>query len=166
MTLNKIASIEVDETSLWAAFQLAMEHSEPRFIPTRPFVDDRGWSLMDQLQGVLAPEGQVNYSVTYPGVIKAWHRHQRQTDFWFCVMGHLKVGVHREDGRTWQMVVGETRPGIVIIPRMLWHGASTVGHVPAGLFYYVTHQFVPQNPDEERRAFDSVEGFLWTMQHH
>lgn len=164
MDCANINSIEVNDVSLDAAFQTAVQNITPVFFPARTFVDDRGWSLVNQLQGVLATEGQINYSVTYPGVIKAWHRHQRQTDFWLCVMGHLKVGVHREDGKLWQMVVGETRPGIIVIPRTLWHGASTVGHVPAGLLYYVTHQYVPQNPDEERRAFDSVEGFSWGMQ--
>ena len=39
-------------------------------------------------------------------------------------MGNLKVGVHRDtDGASWMMVVGEKRPGVVVIPPTLWHGA-------------------------------------------
>jgi len=148
-----------------AAYRECLEQNEPRFVPAAVFVDDRGWSIMNQLQGVLTPEGQINYSTMYPGVVKAWHRHRRQTDFWLCVSGHLKVGVHRDDGRSWQAVVGEKRPGVVIIPPPLWHGAATVGHLPSGLLYYVTEAYDPRNPDEERRPHDSVEGFAWAVKH-
>lgn len=152
--------------TLEAAFAQAKELVEPIFVPVPAHVDDRGWSLMNQMQGVLSPSGQVNYSVQNPGVIKAWHRHQKQTDFWLCVMGHLKVGVHREsDGRSWLIVVGERRPGVVIIPPPLWHGAATVGLEPAGLLYYLTHQYDPAHPDEDRRGHDTIEGFPWAVQH-
>lgn len=149
-----------------AAYARAAEHLEPIFVPAAAHVDDRGWSLMNHMQGVLGPEGQINYSVQFPGVIKAWHRHQHQTDFWMCVMGHLKVGIHREsDGASWLIVTGERRPGVVIIPPTLWHGAATVGPDPAGLFYYVTRRYDPAAPDEERRGPDTIEGFPWALQH-
>lgn len=148
------------------AFARARELTEPVFVPAPFYTDDRGWSLMNMLQGVMGPEGQVNYSVQYPGVVKAWHRHRLQTDFWICLMGHIKVGVHRDaDATSWAIVTGEKRPGIVVIPPTLWHGAASVGSEPAGLFYYVTHAFNPATPDEERRAFDSVPAFPWGVQH-
>ena len=151
---------------LAAAFAHATANAEPVFVPTQYFADDRGYSLMNQMQGVMTPQGQVNYSVQYPGVIKAWHRHSLQTDFWMCLMGHIKVGMHRQaDGKSWVAIIGEKRPGTVIIPPPLWHGAATVGDSPAGLFYYVTHGYDPKKPDEERRAFDSVAGFPWAVQH-
>ncbi len=138
----------------------------PIFIPSKVHVDDRGWSLMNQMLGVLQPTGQINYSVMFPHVVKAWHRHQIQTDFWVCLGGHLKAGVFREDdGQAWQLVIGEKRPGVLIIPPTLWHGAMTVGPDPAGLLYYVTQAYNPQAPDEQRRAFDSVPGFTWEVDH-
>jgi dTDP-4-dehydrorhamnose 3,5-epimerase len=149
---------------LGAAFSAATERREPVFVPATWFVDDRGFSLMNQMQGVMRPEGQLNYSVQNPGLVKAWHRHHKQTDFWMCIRGHLKVGVHREsDGACWSIVIGEHKPGVVIIPPPLWHGAATVGPEPAGLLYYLTHQYDPKNPDEDRRAFDSIEGFPWAV---
>lgn len=154
------------DANLPAAFAHATERNEPLFVPAKVFVDDRGWSIMNQLQGVMRPEGQMNYSVQNPGVIKAWHRHHKQTDFWMCVMGHLKVGIHRDsDATSWLIVTGERNPGVVIIPPPLWHGAATVGPVPAGLVYYLTHQYDPTAPDEDRRAHDSVEGFPWDTIH-
>ena len=149
-----------------AAWEAAKAQREPLFLPASIYTDDRGWSLMNQLQGVMSAQGQVNFSVQYSGVIKAWHRHSLQTDFWIGLKGHLKVGVHREeDGATWMAIIGEKRPGVVIIPPPLWHGAATVGNEPAGLLYYVTHAYNPKQPDEQRRAFDSVEGFPWAVRH-
>ena len=149
-----------------AGFELALAAGEPVFVPAAYFADDRGYSLMNQLQGVLSDQGQINFSTQHPGVIKAWHRHRKQTDFWMCLHGHLKVGVFDEDlGVAWLLVIGEKNPGTVIIPPPLWHGAATVGPEPAGLLYYVTHAYDPKAPDEDRRPHDSVEGFPWDVRH-
>ena len=154
------------EGSLVEAFARARERTEPMFVPAQFFADDRGWSLMNQMQGVLRPEGQINFSTQYPGVIKAWHRHRKQTDFWMCLTGHLKVGIHDSDrDQSWMVVIGEKRPGTVVIPPPLWHGAATVGPTPAGLLYFVTHAYDPASPDEERCAPDAFAGFPWEVEH-
>ncbi|XAL98237.1 hypothetical protein OT109_11570 [Phycisphaeraceae bacterium D3-23] len=158
-------SIQTFKGPLDDAFEDAKQHNAPRFVPQSIFADDRGWSYMNQFVGVLRPEGQVNYSVMYPGVVKAWHRHHKQTDFWMVLHGHLKLGVHNEKtGESWVKVIGEKAPGIAIVPPTLWHGGATVGPDNAGLLYFVTHQYDPQNPDEDRRDWDSVEGFPWDVQ--
>ena len=144
----------------------AVEADEPLFVPVTPYVDDRGWSLMNLMAGALSSEGQINFSVQHPSVIKAWHRHRLQTDFWTCVSGHLKAGVYREsDGSAWMLLLGERQPGVLVIPPGLWHGATAVGNEPAALLYYVTHAYNPADPDEERRPFDSVRGFPWKVRH-
>jgi dTDP-4-dehydrorhamnose 3,5-epimerase len=154
-------------TGSWVdAHALAKAENEPVFVPVSAYADDRGWSLMNLLDGVLKPEGQINFSVQYPGAVKAWHRHEKQTDFWCCLNGHLKAGVYREeDDRAWIQVFGEKRPGVLIIPPLLWHGATAVGVEPAGLLYFVTHKYDPQQPDEHRRSHDSVPGFPWDVRH-
>jgi len=147
-------------------YRRALAEHEPVFVPSTHYADDRGWSLMNQLQGVLSVKGQVNFSTQYPGVIKAWHRHKKQTDFWIVLRGHLKVGVHRPtDNQSWAMVAGEKRPGTIIIPPTLWHGAATVGPESAGLLYFVTEAYNPAEPDEERLDHDAIDGFPWEVQH-
>lgn len=164
----RVEPIEAVSGSVESAFAASVEASEPRLVPQRAYADDRGWSLMNQFVGVLGSNsggGQINYSVQYPGVIKAWHRHAKQTDFWLCLHGHIKVGVHdAASGRAWSAVIGERQPGVVVIPPPLWHGAATVGPEPAGLLYFVTHAFDPAVPDEERRAHDEPAGFPWKVQ--
>jgi len=144
----------------------AVAANEPRFVPVSPYTDDRGWSLMNMMTGVLRPEGQINFSTQYPGAIKAWHRHHRQTDFWCVLTGHLVVGVYREnDDICWKLIVGEKRPGVVIIPPLLWHGATVAGPTSAGLLYYVTHAYDPAEPDEDRKPYDSFPDFSWMIAH-
>lgn len=151
--------------SLAVAARIAKEREEPILFPVAVFADDRGWSMVNQFQSVLSPAGQVNYSVQYPGVIKAWHRHQKQTDFWLCIRGMIKVGIHRDcDNRAWMAIVGEMSSAVIVIPPMLWHGVATIGPDPAGLLYYVTEAYNPDAPDEERRAWD-VTDFPWQQVH-
>lgn len=163
----EVCDVRMNATGSWvdAIAESASRH-EPVFIPISAHCDDRGWSYMNLLTGVLSRDGQINFSAQNPGVIKAWHRHQNQTDCWLCLYGHLKVGVYCEESdRAWRCVFGQMRPGIVIIPPPLWHGAATVGAEPAGLLYYVTQRYNPAHPDEERRPFDSVPEFLWETRH-
>ncbi|MEX2214395.1 MAG: hypothetical protein WD768_09725, partial [Phycisphaeraceae bacterium] len=82
-------------TDIAAAFAAAVEGNEPIFVPASIFSDDRGWSIMNQMQGVMNTQGQINYSVMYPNVVKAWHRHAKQTDFWMGLNGNMKAGVYR-----------------------------------------------------------------------
>lgn len=157
---------QTSSASLAESFTIATESREPVFVPSSHFTDDRGWSLMNQMQGVMSGEGQINFSMQYPGVIKAWHRHRLQTDFWMALVGHIKVGVYdQENDKAWSIVIGEKRPGTVIIPPPLWHGAATVGNTPAGLLYYVTHSYNPAQPDEERAEYDRFPGFPWQVEH-
>jgi dTDP-4-dehydrorhamnose 3,5-epimerase len=145
---------------------MAQELGEPVLCPISVFADDRGWSLMNQLKGVMTPAGQINFSCQHPGVVKAWHRHKKQTDFWMCVQGHIKAGVWRDgESWAWMAVLGEMSPAVLVIPPGLWHGAATVGSVPAGLLYYVTHAYDPANPDEERLSYDAAVGYPWSVRH-
>jgi len=49
------------------------------------FADSRGWSLNDIYGMFDGYPYQVNYSILYPGIIKAWHRHEHQDDY-FCIL--------------------------------------------------------------------------------
>jgi dTDP-4-dehydrorhamnose 3,5-epimerase len=159
-------SISQAQGTIESCFEFALKLAEPMFLPASIYTDDRGWSIMNQLQGVLRPAGQINYSVQYPGVVKAWHKHAKQTDFWICLKGNLKVGVYCEERSVvWERVFGERAPGVIVIPPGLWHGAAAVGNAEAGLMYYVDYAYNPESPDEDRRPWDSVPGHTWDIRH-
>lgn len=55
----------------------------------RTFKDDRSRSYCDVFPAVTP--GDINISVMYPGTIKAFHRHKKQTDHWFLAKGNVRV---------------------------------------------------------------------------
>jgi len=152
------------------AHRSALDTGQPQVVGLRYFADDRGWSLMNLFTGILNG-GQCNYSLLYPGVYKAWHRHQKQTDIWVVLHGMAKIGAfddRRRDepgykGHTF--VIGEKNPQAVIIPPPLWHGLTCVGGQSCGLLYYVTHAYNPTAPDEERALHTNFPGFSWDIEH-
>ena len=38
--------------------------------------------------------GQLSHSYMVAGVVKAWHLHKTQVDWWFCVTGKIKMAVY------------------------------------------------------------------------
>lgn len=117
------------------------------------FKDARGQGYYDIFPSV--PDGQVNLSTTYPGVIRAFHRHWFQEDNWFIVSGQFEVvlatGGDPDLRSTEQVEVKYMGPGESInIPKLVWHGFRVLGTEPGTLLYYVTKKFDTESPDEER----------------
>ncbi len=133
-------------------------------------VDDRGY-FMEVLRDddqLLKQFGQFSMSLTYPGVIKAFHYHQRQDDLWFFPVGNAQVVLHdlREDsttkGETNVFYMGETNPILLVIPAGVAHGYRVLGSQLAMITYVTTESYQPGNPDEYRLAFDDPQiGFDW-----
>jgi dTDP-4-dehydrorhamnose 3,5-epimerase len=110
--------------------------------------------------------GQWSYSLLYTGVIKAWHWHQRQVDWWFVPVGVLKVALHdlRPESPTYRQTVelwlGEHQPSRVLrVPPGVAHGCKCISG-PAHLFYITSKTYDPS--DEGRIPHDAPEiGYDW-----
>lgn len=100
--------------------------------------------------------GQVYLSTTYPGVVKGWHKHAKQTDFITCVRGLIKLVIYdgREDsptrGRINEFFIGEHNPMLVKVPPHVYHGWQCVGDVEAYIINVVTEPYHYDRPDEHR----------------
>jgi dTDP-4-dehydrorhamnose 3,5-epimerase len=122
--------------------------------------DDRGYflELMRLGQGLVsgfsAASTQVSAALSYPGTVKAFHYHLRQTDCWVPAMGMLQVALVdlRRGSRTFgarnTLYVGVLRPWQLVIPPGVGHGYKVIGTEPA-LLLYVTDRFY--DPDDEGR---------------
>lgn len=99
---------------------------------------------------------QANASVTFPGVIRAWHRHMRgQVDYFIVLRGTLKIGIYDEAGKALDEITASgERLQCVRIPGNYWHGFKNVGCEPAQLVYFTTRLYDYKNPDEERRPWN------------
>jgi dTDP-4-dehydrorhamnose 3,5-epimerase len=114
------------------------------------------------------------YSMTYPGVVRAWHRHlEGQIDHFICPKGRIKVGVYddRADSSTQgelnTFVIGEHVQKVIRIPGDCWHGFKVIGDEPAFLLNFPTMLYEYDDPDEERLPYDTDEIPLdWDAEPH
>lgn len=103
---------------------------------------------------------QVNTSFSYPGIIRAWHRHIRgQVDYFLVLQGAMKICAYDDrdgptKGKLVEMVSSSHNVQVVRIPGIYWHGTKTVSNEPSLLVYFTTKLYDYQNPDEERRPWN------------
>lgn len=99
---------------------------------------------------------QANLSFSYPGMIRAWHRHLRgQIDYFLVLQGAMKICAFDEKtGQLEEAIGSEHRLQIVRVPGHYWHGTKTVGDKPSLTLYFTTKLYDYKNPDEERRPWN------------
>lgn len=132
----------------------------------KKFPDERGsfaeimradWA--EPLEGDAIP--QTNLSLSYPGMIRAWHRHRRgQVDYFVVARGAMKICAYDDDpaspsrGGLDEIVAAAERLQAVRIPGKYWHGTKTLGVEPSLTVYFVSRLYDAKDPDEDRRAWD------------
>jgi dTDP-4-dehydrorhamnose 3,5-epimerase len=132
--------------------------------------DQRGFFReVIRVSDTIFPEGfgQWSHSHMYHGVAKAWHVHQRQTDWWYVGVGTIKVALYdtrRESptsGQLQELLMGEGhRPIVLKIPPGVAHGCRVLS-AEAHLFYITSHTYDAE--DEGRIAHDDAAiGYDWT----
>ena len=100
--------------------------------------------------------GQVYFTTTYPGMVKAWHYHKKQTDHFYVIKGTVKIALYdqREGSPTYGMVneiyLGEHCPGLLRIPPGVQHGWMCVSESEAFIVNMVSEMYNYSSPDEFR----------------
>jgi len=99
---------------------------------------------------------QANLSLTYPEIIRAWHRHLRgQTDYFLALKGTIKICAFDDKTRELNEVISDAlNLQLVRVPGHFWHGFKALGDESAMLLYFTTRLYDPANPDEERRPWN------------
>jgi len=138
--------------------------------PLKVHCDDRGY-----LYEVLRSDdeffngfSQSNITMTYPGVIKAFHWHKKQDDIWVVAKGEIMAVLYdlRKKSKTYGTVqtvfMGDNNRIALYIPRGVAHGYKVLGTEPAILVYYTNQLYNPKDPDEQRIPYnDKKIGFDW-----
>ena len=129
--------------------------------PIKRFSDERGFftEVMRKDWKDLFVEdkiAQANLSVTYPGAIRAWHRHVRgQTDYFIALKGAIKICAYDEKTEELNEIVSTAQDiQVVRMPGHYWHGFKAVGNEQTMLLYFTTNLYDYANPDEERRPWN------------
>jgi len=100
--------------------------------------------------------GQVYVTTTYPGVIKAWHKHEKQADNMACVAGMVKLALYDARpksptrGKVDQVYMGVHNPVLVHIPAGIYHGWMCVSETESVVVNAPTEMYDYKNPDEQR----------------
>ncbi len=124
----------------------------------RVIPDERG-RLMEILRcddPVFQKFGQVYMTTVYPGTVKAWHYHKKQTDNIAVVSGMLKMALYdgREGsptrGEVDELFIGEHNPCLVQIPPMVCHGFKGICSEETIVINCPTEPYNRSNPDEYR----------------
>ena len=106
---------------------------------------------------------QINFSKSNAGVIRAWHRHNRdQIDYFLVQKGKVRICVYdgninsRSYGKLVEIEVNGNEPKIVKVPGHFWHGTKNIGTETSETIYFLTNLYDYNNPDEERISYDDV----------
>ena len=120
--------------------------------------DERG-RLMEILRSddsIFKKFGQVYMTTVKPGVVKAWHYHRLQHDFFCCVKGKVRVGLYdaRENsptsGETMEITLSLEEPKLVSIPVNVYHGFKGMADEESIVINTPTEAYNRSKPDEYR----------------
>ena len=99
---------------------------------------------------------QANLSVSYPGMIRAWHKHERgQIDYFVVIKGSLKICAYDDiTGELDEVISTSENLQVVKVPGHYWHGFKVVGNETAMLVYVVNRPYDYTKPDELRTSWN------------
>jgi len=130
-----------------------MDHEfAPKIIKIHKNKDNRGF-FQEILKTSQVPEKieQISISETYPGVIKAFHKHEHQWDYWYLISGNIEAKlVHEKHQIPLSYYLSGDDDVILVIPPYWYHGYKVLGNTPAKMLYMVSTEYNPDSPDEEK----------------
>lgn len=127
-----------------------------RIQPLRKICDERGM-IMHMLRcddPHFEQFGEIYFSTAYPGVVKGWHEHTKQTQNYAVIQGMIKLVLYdnRPDsstlGELMELFIGDDNYQLVRIPPRVINGYKTVGVKPSIVANCAT---VPHDPGEMSR---------------
>lgn len=143
-----------------------------KIIPLKQIPDERG-KIMHMLKCTdpyFDKFGEIYFSVAYPGVIKGWHLHTKQTQFYAVISGMIKLVLfdERKDsptkGELMEIFTGEDNYQLIRIPVGVVNGYKNIGIEPAIVANCATE---PHDPNEMLR-YDPLNSHIkydWSLKH-
>jgi dTDP-4-dehydrorhamnose 3,5-epimerase len=140
----------------------------------KTIADERGWlfEILRSDDELFVKFGQVYTTAVYPGVIKAWHAHEYQTDNFTVISGMAKLVLAdlREDslttGEVNEFFVGDQNRILVQIPPGVYHGLKGISPTPALALNCPSEAYDHDHPDEIRLPYNSEKiAYRWEIRH-
>lgn len=124
----------------------------------KAFCDERGRvvELLRSDWSEFIKFGQTYITTAYPGAVKAWHYHKKQTDTFICIKGMMKVVLYdsRPDSKTKgeinEFFMGDHNLMLLQIPKDVYHGFKCISETEAVIINVPTETYNYKEPDEYR----------------
>ena len=103
--------------------------------PRKQLIDERG-KIMHMLRNddeIFKNFGEIYFSCTFPGSIKAWHLHKKMTLNYSVIFGKIKLVLFddRENSPTknqhQELILSPKNYFLVTIPPLIWNGFKGIG---------------------------------------
>jgi dTDP-4-dehydrorhamnose 3,5-epimerase len=140
--------------------------------PLKQFIDERGkvMHMLREDSPIFDRFGEIYFSCTRPGAVKAWHLHRRMTLNYAVVSGEIKFVLFddRPDsptrGETQEFFLSPENYVLVTVPPLIWNGFKGIGVRDAIVANLAT---LPHDPEEIERIlpFDSSIPYDWHIRH-
>ncbi|MBI4340982.1 MAG: dTDP-4-dehydrorhamnose 3,5-epimerase family protein [Candidatus Omnitrophica bacterium] len=126
--------------------------------PLHVIADERGrlFEILRRDEPLFRRFGQVYCTTVHYGVVKGWHYHKRQTDYFVCVSGMIKLVAYdgrkgsRTRGQVNEFFIGVHHPMLVTIPPQVLHGFKGISQPEAVVINVPDHPYRHGKPDEYR----------------
>jgi dTDP-4-dehydrorhamnose 3,5-epimerase len=140
--------------------------------PLRQIIDERGkvMHMLREDSPIFQRFGEIYFSCTHPGAIKAWHSHQKMILNYAVIFGELKVVLYddRSDSKTrgevQEIFMSPENYCLVTVPPQIWNGFKGIGVKTAIIANCST---LPHDSSEIERkdAFDPTIPYDWNIKH-
>jgi len=143
-----------------------------KITPLKQIFDERG-KVMHMLRSdsdVFTEFGEVYFSCTNPGAIKAWHLHKKMTLNYAVVFGEIKCVLfdNRPDSETKGYVeeyfMSPENYFLLTVPPLVWNGFKGIGNKVSIVANCAN---IPHDPDEiiRKAVSDSSIPYDWEIKH-
>ncbi len=143
-----------------------------KITPLKQIFDERGkvMHMVREDSDTFTRFGEIYFSCTNPGAIKAWHLHQRMTLNYAVIHGQIKCVLFddrpesKTRGQIDELFLSPENYCLVTVPPLVWNGFKGIGSNVSIVANLAT---IPHDPDEIERkpAFDSSIPYDWGIVH-
>lgn len=140
--------------------------------PLKQIFDERGkvMHMLREDSPVFSRFGEIYFSCTHPGAIKAWHLHKKMTLNYAVIYGEIKFVLYddRENSKTrgeiQELFLSPENYCLITVPPLIWNGFKGIGTKSTIVANCAT---LPHDPNEiERKPFDDPSvPYEWGIQH-
>jgi dTDP-4-dehydrorhamnose 3,5-epimerase len=143
-----------------------------KITPLKQIFDERGkvMHMLREDSDVFIRFGEIYFSCTNPGAIKAWHLHTQMTLNYAVIFGEIKCVLYddRPDSPTKGVVeeyfLSPENYSLITVPPLIWNGFKGIGQKVSIVANCAT---IPHDPNEIKRKapFDPSIPYDWGIKH-